>query len=504
MTSYGVTADGFVRKSLAVILAEMEADERAAFGVGINTQADSVLGQFNGTIADQLDQLWALALSVYSSQNPDENSGAAQDAIAAITGATRLPATKSTVTLLVNLDAGTQLLADRVVSDRVGTRYLTTAIAENTNAYADDISVTAESEDYGAVFTAALQIVNIETPVSGWSEAVAIKGSNAEPFALVNGQTLTVKVDGGGVQTATFNTADFVAIGAALAAEVAVVINTDITGVTAHDAGGYVRIESDESDGELSIIEVTGGTANAVLGFSTTVVQGMNALDVTQGRALETDAAFRIRRELLLRAQGAGTIEAILADLLAITDVEDARVFENVTESVDVDGRPAHSIEAVILGPDPDTDLDDEVGEQIFESKAAGIQTYRVAGATGRTITITDSQGITHDIDFNRADPVDIYVRVDVDIVAADYAGDAALKTAIVAQGATYTIGEDVVAEANKAAAFDVSGVYDITDYRIDIVTPPILTANIVIAIREIADFDTSRVTVNTNPVVPS
>jgi hypothetical protein len=498
MTSYGVTTDGFVRKPLSVILAEIEADERAAFGTDINLQAEEPLGQLNGIFADQLDEMWQLSEAVYSSQNPDQNSGAAQDAIATYTGATRLPATKSTVTLVVNLDAGTQLLTDRVVTDRIGTRYLTTAIAENSNAYADVISVAAESEEYGPEFSAAKEIVNIETPVSGWSEAAAIKGANSEPFALVNGQTLTFSVDGGAVQTATFNTADFVAIGAALAAEVAVVINTDITGVTAADAGGQVFVESDDADGDTSSIQTPGGTARVTLGFSTTEVAGMNAADVTRGRAIETDAAFRIRRELLLRATGAGALEAILADLLAVTGVEDARVYENVTEFTDGDGRPPHSIEAIILGTNPDTDLDDLVGAQLFDSVGAGIQTYRVVGADGRTVTVTDTQSVTHDMEFNRAAEVVMDIVITVDVVTADYAGDAALKLALVAQGAGYTIGEDVVAEANKAAAFDVSGVYDVTAYTIEAGV-----INVVIGIREIAVFNTANVTVTSNPIIP-
>lgn len=505
MSSFGVTSAGFVRKTLEEILEDIEADERTAFGTDINTQADSVFGQLNGIYADQLDELWALALAVYSAQNPDQNAGASQDAIAAITGATRLPATKSTVSLSVNLDAGVQLLVGRVVSDAVGTRYVTTALAENTNAYADNVTVAAESEEYGPEFTAAKGIINIETPVSGWSEAAAIKSANGEPYALVDGQTLTVKIDGGSVQTATFNTADFVAIGAALAAEVAAVINTDVTGQLSTDAGGDVRIESSNGDGDTSSVEVTtGGTANAVLGFSTTEVAGMNPLDTVAGRLLETDAAFRIRRDNLLRAQGEATIEAILADMLVVTGVTAAVVYENVTEFTDGDGRGPHSIEVIILGTDPDTALDERVGLALFATKGGGINTHREAGAQGRTETVTDSQGIDHTINFNRVLDVDIYVDIDINVVAGDYEGDAAVKTALAAQGtAAYSIGNDVVAEANKASAFDVNGVYDITDYDIGIAPGPVGDANIVIDIREIARFDTSRITVTSTPVIP-
>lgn len=92
----------------------------------------------------------------------------------------------------------------------------------------------------------------------------------AEPYALADGQTLTVSVDGGGAATATFNTGDFVDITAATAAEVALVINTDVSGVRADVEDGFVRIMSDTfPESSSASIEVTGGTANPELEFKT-------------------------------------------------------------------------------------------------------------------------------------------------------------------------------------------------------------------------------------------
>ena len=113
-------------------------------------------------------------------------------------------------------------------------------------------------------------------PETGWIRLDANSAtltSAAETYALVDAQTLTVDVDGGGVQTATFNTADFSVIGAATAAEVALVITEDIVGASAADVGGTVVITA-KSTGASTTLEVTGGTANGVLGFSTTLVAG--------------------------------------------------------------------------------------------------------------------------------------------------------------------------------------------------------------------------------------
>ena len=110
------------------------------------------------------------------------------------------------------------------------------------------------------------------------------------PFALVDGQTLTVTIDGGGVQTITFNTGEFVSIGAATAAEVAAVINAEIAGAFAIVAGSQVTITSDRR-GTGSDVTITGGTANAVLGFPTSANPGtgdVSDIDAVTGAEVKT------------------------------------------------------------------------------------------------------------------------------------------------------------------------------------------------------------------------
>jgi len=93
--------------------------------------------------------------------------------------------------------------------------------------------------------------------------------ANAETYALTDGWTLVVRVDDTTNTTVTFNTADFAAIGAATAQEVADVITGDVSGVTAGaTTDGYVVIQRD-SYGEGTAVQVLGGTANGALGFST-------------------------------------------------------------------------------------------------------------------------------------------------------------------------------------------------------------------------------------------
>lgn len=101
--------------------------------------------------------------------------------------------------------------------------------------------------------------------------------------------TLTVEVDGksANVQTVTFDSSDFAVPSAATVAEVVEVINAQLAGVTASAAVNdtKVRLSSNITLSSRGKIRVTGGTANGVLGFSTSQVSGADR-DYTLNRFL--------------------------------------------------------------------------------------------------------------------------------------------------------------------------------------------------------------------------
>ncbi|MBI4880129.1 MAG: flagellar hook-basal body complex protein [Planctomycetes bacterium] len=105
--------------------------------------------------------------------------------------------------------------------------------------------------------------------------AATITGTSSAPFALSDGDSFSVQVDGGPPQTVTFHASDFVNIGAATAAEVAAVINAAISGVTASDAAGVVKLSSD-TIGTASQIKLTdiNNSPAFLMGLSTVLVQG--------------------------------------------------------------------------------------------------------------------------------------------------------------------------------------------------------------------------------------
>lgn len=127
-------------------------------------------------------------------------------------------------------------------------------------------SAITESETQGNVFY-IFAFIAAQISEALFNGVAFIESTIAETYALSNGQTLFVVVDGGGPQTVTFLTGDFVAIGAATALEVAARITTDLADAFADRLpGGFVRIISETSGGG-SNLSVTGGTAAAAFAF---------------------------------------------------------------------------------------------------------------------------------------------------------------------------------------------------------------------------------------------
>jgi len=90
--------------------------------------------------------------------------------------------------------------------------------------------------------------------------AAAILGTETAPFTI-SGKTLSLKVDSGAEQTVTFVTPDDVPVDLAVQE-----INDQTAGITASEDAGAVLLTSDTT-GTSSVVEITGGSALADLGF---------------------------------------------------------------------------------------------------------------------------------------------------------------------------------------------------------------------------------------------
>jgi uncharacterized phage protein gp47/JayE len=95
MTAYGVTPNGFVKKTIEVLLEEVRQEYRTAFGADIDVSHESPFGQIIGIEANARLDFWNLLEDNYTTRNPNQVSGAAQDDLYSEVGLTRIDRAKS-------------------------------------------------------------------------------------------------------------------------------------------------------------------------------------------------------------------------------------------------------------------------------------------------------------------------------------------------------------------------------------------------------------------------
>jgi hypothetical protein len=77
------------------------------------------------------------------------------------------------------------------------------------------------------------------------------------------------------------------------------------------------------------------------------------------------------------------------------------------------------------------------------------------------------------------------------------------VEAAIVAYGDAQATGKNAVSSSLVAQCFTVPGVLEVTSLFIGLAPAPVSTATIPISLRELAVYDTSRITVSTSDGVP-
>jgi uncharacterized phage protein gp47/JayE len=189
--AFGVTSTGFGLKDQEQIESEIIDEQIASpdLPAVLDQSSSSPLGQLNGAVSLQLAELWEVAQAMYRAGDPDNASGNALSILSRLTGTTPKEATKATVTLTVNLDAGVTITAGRLVSSSVDSNVIFTTLVDATNSGGApaDVSVAAQAVTAGVIASASIAastLTVIETPVTGWNTSTnasaATNGTNAE------------------------------------------------------------------------------------------------------------------------------------------------------------------------------------------------------------------------------------------------------------------------------------------------------------------------------------
>lgn len=453
-TVFGLTDQGFFAEAFEDCRSDLETALRNIFALSLALGDRSIFGQVAAIVAAELADVWSATEAVAASQDPDKATGASLDALCAITGTVRPAAAASVAIETLTGTPATVVLAGKQVGSAsiAGSLWATGANAT---------IVVVASWASGTPYLLGVRVTNggnvYQCITSGTSA-----GSGGPTTQVANITDNTVHWRFLGTGTGAVDTA----------------VTATVTGPTTGTSG------------DLTVIATpVGGWTGAI-----------NVLDAVPGRNVATDAELRLLRTLELSASGKSTQDAIRAALLQVAGVTAVTVFVNPFDTTDVNGVPPHAIEAMVQQEDPAFGADQAIRDALLANVAAGIVTH--GGITG---TSTDSQGITHEEDFSRPTLVPIYVGLTLIVNPLLFPTDgvAQVQAAIVAFGAAQATGKDAVSSSLGAQAFQVAGVLDVVHCFIDVAPSPTLATTIPITLRQLATYDTSRVTVSTSSGVP-
>lgn len=447
MATYGLLSTGFVPKTLTVIRADLDAAMRGAFGQSMNCGDASVLGQIDGIMAERLAELWALAQAVYSSQDADQATGQALDAICALTGTLRPPPSSSQVTETLVGTTGTTVPSGTIVQTAsTGLQFKTTF---------SGVLAALPAWVGSSAYTVGNRVTN-----AGNAYQCITAGTSASS----GGPTTTASSINDG--TVVW---EFLGVGVAAA---------DVT-ATSLLTGPIVA-----SAGDLTVIVTPVSGLNSVINLTAA------SLGVTQ----TSDGNLRILRQSQLAGGGAGTANAIRAAVLAVSGVTAATIIYNDGDTTDAFGDPPHSVQCVVTGG-----ADAAVAAAIFGQVAAGINTFGTSSQV-----VVDSQGTNHTVAFTRPTQVNIFVAITLTYDATKYPfnGDSAVQAAIAAL--LYPNDLDVFAPQVAAAVYAaVPGVLDVEPTYIGLSSNPGTSTPIPISATQQAVFLSANVIVHSSAATP-
>ncbi len=171
---------GFVTRTLEDLVDQVGADCVAELSPALDISASSPMGQLIGVVMKPAAELWDLAQATYVAGDPDRNTGDGQDAVCAITGTTRDPASHSQVRQQLTLDPTTTVPIGSQVSvvgnpatvfELVGTEDVegTVVVEDLTSVAGGDYFARLQAVNTGPVAANSGTLTVIVTPVVGWT-----------------------------------------------------------------------------------------------------------------------------------------------------------------------------------------------------------------------------------------------------------------------------------------------------------------------------------------------
>lgn len=384
----GITATGFETKRLSDIISDRKASARTYFGNDAATGENDVLGRLLRIHADAERDLWDLIEAAYMSFNPASATGINLDRIVAYGNITRFDAEYSTTTLLIT--------GDYLTFIPVGS-----GVSSSTSSYM------FQTKSFVTLNTTSINFINLRVASSAEGNIYTINLPNGSySYTAVSGDTIAsiaTKLANnaqGADQTVRVSPTD----SSAIEIETKDVFQTFSLSVSSTLTPTTVKKTVEARSSNEYEVSINAGVldtiSDPVLGWESVT----NVDNSSGGRLRETDEELRLRFKTSKEVSARGTVDALYSSLSEVSDIEAVQVYENATDDYNAEGLPPHSFTAVVLGGSTA-----EIAQVIWDTKPAGILPY---GST--TVSVADTQGITHDISFSRPESIPIYMTIEV------------------------------------------------------------------------------------------
>lgn len=183
-----------------------------------------------------------------------------------------------------------------------------------------------------------------------------------------------------------------------------------------------------------------------------TVVLGVTNIDnpsgvLELGKDGELDSQFRLRATRSSANRSKGFTDGLLGDLLNITGVTDARVYENFTNVTDSNNIPAHSIWCIVEGGS-----NTDIANSIYTKKNAG------CGLRGNVvIDVIKDNGEIFQSKFDRPQSKNLWIRFDLKLTTVGTTFDLGKIKQYIVDNLTFEIGE--AAETSKITTIAINAI---------------------------------------------
>ena len=426
MPEYGITETGLRIKRFDTILSEINAFQTEGFGVQVGANTRSFLNVLNTGVADKIAELWELGADIYHNLSPMSAEGAALDNAVQFGGNSREKARSTYYPIHCECTEGITLDEETLIESDTNPAIKFLSAEERTISRSsfNKAKVKVVSTQPGEAYTVAL---------NGTLYSYTCKAQDG-PEAILGGLLDLILADEAEAFTASVDSENVLLIieAADVESENSMLLTDNLT---TESVTAIISFASEEP-GEVSL---PNGAITKIVTAPTGFLSCTNLCGYVAGRLLETDVELRQSYVDKIFSRSSRMTDSIRSAILAnCAGVTAAQVYENRTNETDSEGRPPHSVEAVVDGGS-----NSDIAEQILATVSAGITTY---GSVSVDVPGEDDDMI--EVCFNRPTYIYCWFKVTLTIskaslVPANYAE--LVETAIVDAMSQVENGEDVV-----------------------------------------------------------